>query len=82
MAKRHEGRVTNITTPSPYGSHAIMVVDNPSDHNVNLKDGQILCKDDNGVYITTKNHLNSGLADPNRCASNRLIDQPESIENN
>lgn len=61
MAKsyiKHEGKVTQITTPSPYGSHSSMVVETDPLF--------VKCKDDLGVYTTTKEHIDSGLADPNR----------------
>lgn len=71
MAKRHEGRVTNITAPSAYGSHQCMIV-NAIEHDIILQEGQILCKDDIGVYITTKQHIDSRLADPNRYSGKRI----------
>ena len=57
-AKKHEGKVVVITTPSPYGSHSSMIVEEGENY--------VKCKDDIGVYITSRKHINSGLADPNR----------------
>lgn len=61
-----------ITTPSRYGSHEVMVVDHLSipewnaDMNLTLGEGEVVCKDDTHYYITNGNKLDSGLADPNR----------------
>jgi hypothetical protein len=57
-SKRHTtGNI--ITTKSWFGSHAEMVVEE-------LEDGKVVCKDDKGTYITYKNRLDNGLADPKR----------------
>ena len=74
MAKNRSGKrhVTGniITTPSWFGSHTSMVVDHAeaqaSGYDANLPEGQVLCKDDRGYYITLKNRLDNGLADPKR----------------
>ena len=51
--------------PSLYGSHASMMVkDN--------EDGTVVCKDEFGEYVTPKNRLDCGLADPNRYAESRI----------
>lgn len=44
-----------ITTPSPYGSHKSMVIEDLGE--------MVKCKDDEGEYITYKNRLDNGLAD-------------------
>lgn len=51
--------------PSYYGSHASMVI-------AENGDGTVTCKDENGEYITTKDRLDSGLADPRRYILSRL----------
>lgn len=71
--RKHEtGRV--FTTKSPYGTHSDMLV---TDEDV-LKRlhfdefetvGFVLAKDDEGYYITRKERVDSGLADPNRYAT-------------
>lgn len=74
MAKYRETRVkkvetgTIITTPSAYGSHKSMVVpeDQLNQFDVVLHDGEVLCKDDTHYYVTLKNRLDTGLADPKR----------------
>ena len=45
-----------------------MVVDHTgiSGINVNLNEDEVFCKDDIGYYITNKNRLDNGMADPNR----------------
>lgn len=58
MAKKHDIGVT-ITTPSPYGSHLSMLVRE-------LEDGRVVLKDDFGEYVTTRDRLDNGMADPNR----------------
>lgn len=61
-----------ITTNSPYGSHADMVVEleelQLSDlvELRDMEDYETVCKDDKGCYITLKSRLDNGLADPNR----------------
>lgn len=62
--KKHDtGKV--ISTKSFYGSHAEMVVDS-SEFDVKLSDGEVVCSDQDGFYITFKNRLDSGFADPRR----------------
>jgi len=48
--------------PSRFGSHKSMQVD----------DNPITCKDEFGIYHTTIDRLDNGLADPNRYAESRL----------
>lgn len=50
--------VLTITTPSFYGSHKSMVVEDLGD--------TVVCKDDRGTYTTSKDRLDNGLADPSR----------------
>tara|TARA_R100000008_G_C3540379_1_gene144432 strand:- start:593 stop:838 length:246 start_codon:yes stop_codon:yes gene_type:complete len=77
MAKRNNGQRhetgKSITTPSAYGSHRSMVVD-PSEYHVRqLKDNEVLCLDDVGLYITTEDRIDSGLADPHRYVRTRKL---------
>jgi hypothetical protein len=75
-----------ITTKSPYGSHADMVVENHDVQNdlgdlgkfpINdiadrlTGEHEVICKDDRGYYITSKDRLDNGLADPNRYSIER-----------
>jgi hypothetical protein len=66
-----------ITTKSPYGSHADMVVEpeevEPSDelYLAHLHHSEVVCKDDKGYYITERSRLDNGLADPNRYSLRR-----------
>jgi hypothetical protein len=85
---RHDsGR--EITTPSFFGSHRVMVVDplnyvfaSNRENTVSLESGQVLCKDDVGFYITCEKRLDSGLADPNRYSGVRpdLIEKPNEYQ--
>ena len=76
MAKRHETG-NKITTPSWFGSHASMVIDHEDvqigGQDVKLSDAQVLCQDDSGYYITYKDRLDNGQADPNRYSSSRRL---------
>ena len=50
--------------PSRFGSHKSMVV---------REDGEnVVCVDEFGEYTTPKNRVDSGIADPNRYAENRI----------
>ncbi len=60
-----------ITTPSIFGSHSSMVVE-PDKEEV-IPDEMVKCKDDNGFYLTYKNRLDSGLADPCRYSESRRL---------
>lgn len=71
MPKIHQDKdnVRTIITPSPYGSHTSMIVDLDAeniDHNV--PSDKIICQDEKGFYITYKNRIDNGLADPCRYA--------------
>jgi hypothetical protein len=68
-----------ITTKSGYGSHADMVID-PLDEEIEsnirkavMEEGQVVCKDDYGYYITYRDNLDSGLADPCRYSSKHRL---------
>lgn len=61
---RRETGVT-ITTKSPYGSHKEMIVDHVQ-FGLQLTENEVLLKDDVHYYITTKDRLDTGLADANR----------------
>jgi len=79
MANKYRQKVkghdsgTLVTTKSPYGSHVVMVVDSfdLEDDFTSLKDGEVVCKDDKGCYITLKARLDNGLSDPNRYSNKR-----------
>lgn len=63
-----------ITTKTHFGSTSDMIIDHTKykyvENNgpiiLNNEMGAIVCKDDRGFYITFKNMIDSGLADPNR----------------
>ena len=64
-----------VVYPSDFGSHASMTDEELTGKIVAAKqdaaDPWVVLKDDRGDYATRKSRLDSGLADPNRCA-----DQP------
>jgi len=66
-----------ITTKSRYGSHADMVVELEELESIDffgdrvIEDYEVVCKDDNGYYVTLKSRLDNRLADPNRYSSRR-----------
>ncbi|MDP3981779.1 MAG: hypothetical protein Q8Q33_10240 [Chlamydiota bacterium] len=50
--------------PSMFGSHASMIDEAAT---AELKDTtKVACKGEHGIYITERNRLDNGLADPNR----------------
>jgi len=72
--KGHEsGR--EVTTKSWFGSHSEMVVSEGEEGTpvVELNKEEVICKDDRGYYITNKNRLDNGLADPNRYTSSKRL---------
>jgi hypothetical protein len=62
-----------ITTKTFFGTDSSMVVQDDDENvkGIKLEAHQVVCKDDRGYYVTTKNHVDSGLADPNRYANAR-----------
>ena len=86
MAKKYRPKAkgydsgTVITTNSPYGSHADMVVELEELQSAGIITfgmdtisdlDMVVCKDDKGYYITHKARLDNGLADPNRYSNRR-----------
>lgn len=79
MAKythRQQQHVTGrtITTKSLFGSHTDMVVTDEEElkeSGLLASEGQVVCKDDKGYYVTIKKRLDSGLADPSRYSYKR-----------
>lgn len=71
MAKGSKKKVetgVEITTPSWFGSHQSMVVENGG---MEIKENECICRDDKGCYVTEKKYLDSGLADPNRYSNSK-----------
>lgn len=82
MAKKQVG--TSYSYPSRFGSHKTMVVFDPltsegvlTEEDVEkfgvITGERVLCEDENGRYLTSRNRLDNGLADPNRYLSSRLV---------
>ena len=60
-----------IEVPSLYGSHASMIVADT------LKgEPWLALRDEKGVYETTRDRLDTGLADPRRYDGSRVIETP------
>ena len=76
MARKHEAG-KKITTPSWFGSHASMVVDHTElqvgGKDIKLAEHSVLCQDDRGYYVTDKDKLDNGLADPNRYSATKRM---------
>lgn len=76
-----------VTTKTQFGSTSDMIVDHSvytvDGNPVTIQDSEIVCKDDRGFYITSKNRIDSGLADPNRYANtkNRISLQERTEQN-
>ena len=53
MSNRQHQTGKVITTPTPFGSHSSMVVDIESEaRGHNVPSDKVICKDDDGYYIT------------------------------
>ena len=68
-----------IVYPSEFGSHTSManeeVTGKISAGKQDATDPWIVLKDERGDYATRKSRLDSGLADPNRCADQPVRDK-------
>ena len=56
-------------TPSEYGSHLSML-----EEGTEAEDGWIVLRDEKGLYSTSVDRLDTGLADPRRYNSNRVVE--------
>jgi len=81
--RKHEsGR--SITTKTAYGTHSDMIVtDEAVLKRLRFDEFEtiqlVLAKDDEGYYITRKDRVDSGLADPNRYDSSMRAQMRETI---
>ena len=68
-----------VVYPSDFGSHASManeeLTGKISAGKQDAGDPWVILKDDRGDYATRKSRLDTGLADPNRCADQPVRDQ-------
>lgn len=74
MAKKIKKEKTEkykLEYPSRYGSHASMI-DEAATADMN-DPNKVVCKAELGLYITERNRLDNGLADPNRYTTANLI---------
>lgn len=69
MSKTKNDRSITITTPSFFGSHSSMIVENEKP----TEDGWVTCKDDFGKYLTERKYIDTGLSDPHRISIKRAI---------
>jgi hypothetical protein len=62
-----------VTTKTQFGSTSDMIVDHSvytvDGNPVTIHDSEIVCKDDRGFYITSKNRINSAINDTNELIS-------------
>lgn len=63
-----------IEVPSLYGSHASMIDENLQE--AVATEGWVILRDEKGVYNTHRDRLDTGLADPRRYNSSRVIETP------
>jgi hypothetical protein len=68
-----------VVYPSDFGSHASMtdadLTGKIAAAKQDASDPWVILKDDRGDYATRKSRLDTGLADPNRCADQPARDQ-------
>ena len=63
-----------VEAPSRYGSHTSMVV-----ASTDAETGWVLLRDEKGEYETTRDRLDTGLADPRRYNSARVVETPNTL---
>ena len=71
LPRKHKdkGNVRTLVTPSPYGSHSSMVVDIDNEaQGHSIPPDKVICRDENGYYVTYKSRIDNGLSDPCRYA--------------
>lgn len=69
-----------VTTKTHYGSDSNMIVDLSQYKSISINADEVVCKDDRGFYITKKNRINSGLADPSRHSDEKARITLEELE--
>lgn len=79
VSKTKHDTGVKLTTKSPFGSHANMVV-NHEEYGVNVMDDEVLLQCDTHFYITKRKRLDDGLADPARYSGKKLFLQKKSEE--
>jgi len=70
---------TKVVYPSDFGSHASMANEELTGKiaagKQDATDSWVILADERGPYATRKSRLDSGLADPNRCADQPMRDK-------
>jgi len=69
-----------VTTKTHYGSDSTMIVDLSKYKPISINADEVVCKDDRGFYITKKNRIDSGLADPSRHSDEKARITLEELE--
>ncbi len=64
-----------VEAPSRYGSHESMVVDQVTIGDVEW----VALRDEKGVYNTSRDRLDTGLADPRRYDNARAVETPNTL---
>lgn len=77
--RQHESG-TIVTTKTAYGSDSTMIVDLSQYKSISINADEVVCKDDRGFYITKKNRIDSGIADPNRFSNEKARVSLEELE--
>jgi hypothetical protein len=80
LKPRQHDSGTNITTKTQFGSDSSMLVDLTQYKDISIKEDDVVCKDDRGFYITKRNRIDSGLADPNRYNNTKSRTELEEIK--
>lgn len=73
MAKNKHDVGVVLAGRSPYGSHKEFIY---RDDSIHLEPNEVLCKDERGIYKTTIDRIDNGLADSNRWSLNRKNYEP------
>lgn len=70
MSKEKDKKEPSVIYPSVFGSHASMI---NKEKTTLLNDAtKVVCTDEHGDYVTLKERLDNGCADPNRYMTARL----------
>ena len=63
-------------TPSPMQSRSVVSMIDENLQEAVVTEGWVILRDEKGVYNTTRDRLDTGLADPRRYDSSRVIETP------
>jgi hypothetical protein len=80
LKPRQHDSGTAVTTKTQFGSDSSMLVDLKQYKEISINIDDVVCKDDRGFYITNRNRIDSGLADPNRYSNTKNRINLEELE--